>query len=878
MFCLICTSVGSLHAQLPPAVQAVKDSLITLLSNETDSVALIDMHLEIGDLYAPYSSDDAATYYDEVLRFTSETHRVPKRIKALNGYAQALLNESRYERSIALYFQAIRLAESRQLEALAATAYNGLGINYYYLGEYAKSADYTQRAADLLALQDQTESLSVVLLNLAGIYALSGDVTSARQRINEAEQIALSTDDQLALFKAYNTLGTLYRLHTNYSDSAMYYYNRCLELARAEENDEWMMIATYNLGESDLLAGRLDRAERHIQEALDLSRRLRRDAFRLEIYNSLSELYAQSKRHEEAYRFKERAYLLNDSLFAQDKQKAIEELEVMYKSEKKERQIREQGELIQTQQLEAERSRRRQDWLVYALTLVVVLGGGSLWYTMGTRRRKEREEREKHFIYQNIAHEIKTPLTLIRAPLQEVARKVGPDAAEELRLVNENSQRLAELIDQLFDADRLRQGTYRYDYVGGHPIGQIEQITATFKAAYAHATFHLDLTPNDVLWSYPADVLHKVVNNLLTNALKYGGTPPEIFVKAEVTDGLLRLEVRDNGKGLTSKERKRIFARYERLPQHAKVAGTGIGLALVREMLTQLGGQISVENHPNGGALFEVSLPLLPLSAPAAATPPEQNDHRPLLLIVEDHTDLAAFTAQLFERDYRTHLAHNGKAGIELAQSLVPDLILSDVMMPEADGLELLRTVKNTELTRHIPVVLFSAKNRLADRLAGLEYGADAYVAKPYEPDELRLTIANLLETVQRNSERYRETLKKSARFNERLKSEHPFVNRLTAFVVEHIDNSEYSVNDLAQDIGVSRSQLHRKLTALTGYSTSGFMRLIRLEYAMDLLRYEHCNVAEAAYRSGFSSPSYFTTSFTEHFGERPSEIRKSAR
>ncbi len=875
---LLFTAVsGARAAQIPPAVQAESDSLLKVLEQVSDRSVRIELHLELGNLIAPHSADAAEVHYNRVLDLSSEEQFVSKRIKALNGLAQSLLNESQYERSIGLYFQAIRLAETHDLLDQVATAYNGLGINYYYRGEYAKSADYTQRAADLLALQNKPEELATVLLNLAGIYALSGDVNAARSRISEAEQWAIAADNAMMLFKAYNTLGTIYRLHTNQPDSALYYYERCLSIAREARKDEWVMVAAYNIGEADLVSGKFERAERFIREALDLSRALKRDAFRLEIYTTLSEVYAETGRFAEAYDYRNKAYLLNDSLFAQDKQKAIEELELMYESEKKERQIRAQSELIQSQQLEAERARRRQDLLVFALTLVVLLGGGMLWYSNVSRKRKERHEREKHFIYQNIAHEIKTPLTLIRAPLKEVARKSGESISEELRLVMDNSDRLAALVDQLFDADRLSRGTYRFDYVHGNPIGQIESIAATFQTAYPEAVITIDAQEHHHHWSYPSDALFKITGNLLTNAVKYGGHPPRIALKAEVIDSTLLLEVRDNGPGISPKERKRIFVRYQRLPQHENLSGAGIGLALVHELLTQLGGEVRVENNPEGGACFSVRIPLEAAQEVPVHIAKPTDDDRPLLLIVEDHSALASFTAKLLGDAYRTELARNGKEGIERTRVLLPDLVLSDVMMPEADGLTLLSAIKGDELTGHIPVVLFSAKSQLADRLAGLRSGADAYLAKPFEPDELRLIIANLLETIERNRTSYRERLKQVERFDERVRSEHSFINRLIGHIVSNIDNSAYSVNELASDAGVSRSQLHRKVSALTGFSTSGFIRLIRLEHAFDLLRYEQCNVSEAAYRSGFSSPSYFTTSFSEHFGKRPSEIRQTS-
>jgi YesN/AraC family two-component response regulator len=205
----------------------------------------------------------------------------------------------------------------------------------------------------------------------------------------------------------------------------------------------------------------------------------------------------------------------------------------------------------------------------------------------------------------------------------------------------------------------------------------------------------------------------------------------------------------------------------------------------------------------------------------------------------------------------------------------LPDIVLSDIMMPEKDGIELLQEIRADELTSHLPVVLFSAKASLESRLKGLQHGADAYISKPFSPEELKLTVQNLFATVQRNKEAYKDSIQSEKTFEERTKSQNAYVNKVIASIISNIDNQDYSVTELSNDMSVSRSQLHRKLTALTGFSTTNFISMIRLEKAKDLLSGNQGNITEIAYKCGFSSQSYFTKSFTEYFGKSPSHFLK---
>lgn len=329
------------------------------------------------------------------------------------------------------------------------------------------------------------------------------------------------------------------------------------------------------------------------------------------------------------------------------------------------------------------------------------------------------------------------------------------------------------------------------------------------------------------------------------------------------------IEVRDNGRGIPKKEQKKVFKRFYR-GTNAEVGGTGIGLALVKELVELANGTIQLEST-TAGTTFSVTLPVRETVRTTEIT--ALKGDTPVLLLAEDDHDMAAFSTAVLKEDFQIIRVSNGQQALETITTQLPDIVLSDVMMPQKDGIALLQEIKSTELTNHIPVVLFSAKASLESRLQGLAHGADAYIPKPFSPEELKLTLQNLLTTIQRNKEAYKDSVQSEATFEERIKSTNAYVNKAIDQVIKNIDNPDYSVNELSDDMAVSRSQLHRKLVALTGFSTTNFIRMIRLEKAKDLLENNAGNITEIAYKCGFNSQSYFTKSFTEYFGKSPSQM-----
>lgn len=847
------------------------DSLRTVVSHGEDQETRFHALMLLGDHFIVSDFDSALYHFNRANQLATEIESPRNEIKALLSLAQSHVNASKYEPSIELFFRAMRLSERHNEPKLHSVASNGLGINYYYIGDYDKSEKYIRQSAEVLREAGFYKEYAITLSNLSGLYTLMGKTEEALQMLREARNLLIREQESNALLQVYNILGTTHRLNTQNYDSAAYYFQRYLDLSEEQNNAEGIMVGAFNLGELFLLQQQFSESEKYILRALRLSIDLQRDTHRLTIYNSLSKLYSEMGENGTALSYKNHAYNLNDSIFKRETQQALSELELKYETEKKERQIKAQNAQIQTQKLENERNRRRQNAILFGAILVIVIGAfGAIWsYSRKASRR--RHELEKTVIYENIAHEIKTPLTLIKAPVQELLRRSPKENTSELELIKNNTDRLSQLVDELLELDRSENEHHAVREETGNPIVLIEQLLSDFRIGYAGLGHQIELETRkedqDTHFVYPAEALTKIFSNLMSNAIKYSPEGSRIDVRAVIEKDALYLSVQDNGPGISKKYQQKIFRRFFRLREHAKIGGKGIGLYLVNDLVKQLNGRITLHSELNKGTRFDVELPFRKVDQIPTL---ESGDDRPVLLVVEDNYELARFVGGMFQEHFRVITQPDGKSGIASAKSELPDIILTDVMMPGADGIELLRSVKEDPVSQHIPVVVFSAKSALESRLQGLKYGADAYIAKPFDTDELRLTVRNLLQTIRHAQKEYREKISSEKPFSERVQSSHEYLNKLAGCIVNQMDNSEYSVNELAADMHISRSQLHRKIQSLSGLSTTQFIRMIRLEYAKDLLLKGDLTIAEVAYQCGFSSPTYFTTTFSKYAGVAP--------
>ena len=396
---------------------------------------------------------------------------------------------------------------------------------------------------------------------------------------------------------------------------------------------------------------------------------------------------------------------------------------------------------------------------------------------------------------------------------------------------------------------------------------------------------------------FDKDKLEKIVNNLLSNAFKYTPQGEAVSVNVSHSPQNLLLEISDTGNGMNKKEINRIFDRFYRV-EGTEAKGSGIGLALTKELVTLHNGQISVHSEKNRGTTFKVRLPITleglpksirldseavdekPLEKEINHSTPKTNGssvalktNEKVVLLVEDNQDLQHFIADILMPHYKVLTANDGLQGERMAFEHIPDLVISDVMMPKKDGYELCSALKHNVKTSHVPIIMLTAKAGQSSKMAGLTQGADAYLTKPFDADELLLRSKNLIAARKKIWEHFK-SLDISAVGDLNLSSVgDKFLQKVVKIINENIDNELLSVEDIASKVGFSRAQLHRKLKALTNKSTGQLINEIRLNNAKTMLVKKVGSVSEIAYSVGYSNMSYFTKSFKEKFGVLPSKV-----
>ena len=557
---------------------------------------------------------------------------------------------------------------------------------------------------------------------------------------------------------------------------------------------------------------------------------------------------------------------------------------------------------------------------------------------------KEREETDKmkSRFFANISHEFRTPLTLILGPSESIVQDSNQDEIKKKAgTIKRNANRLLGLINQLLDLSKLEAGKLELKASKSNIVPFIKGITMSFEsvAERKDITLKVKLEKKQIELYFDKEKMTKIMTNLLSNAFKFtpeggaisvsvnechselgsGSLFNKKMLKQVQHDNCVEIKVKDTGIGISEEELPKLFDRFYQVDssQTREHEGTGIGLALTKELVELQRGTISVTSEEGVGSEFSIILPvgrehlkddqiidenviLTPLEqgknlteaivdeAPIVDSLPhydklsltekdnEGSEDKNIILIVEDNADVREFIKDSLGNAFQIEEASNGEQGVRKAEQIIPDLIISDVMMPKMDGNELTRILKNNEKTSHIPIILLTAKSEQQSKLKGLETGADDYITKPFITKELQIRIKNLINIRIKLQEKYRradfiptnkETEKKLTNLEEQ------FMSKVMEVIEQYISEEEFTIEDFGKEVGMSRMQLHRKLKALTGKSASNYLRSVRLSKAKKMIEEEKGTISEIAYSVGFSSPQYFTRSFKEEFGYPPSDL-----
>lgn len=503
--------------------------------------------------------------------------------------------------------------------------------------------------------------------------------------------------------------------------------------------------------------------------------------------------------------------------------------------------------------------------------------------------RQKEENNERLRFYTNITHELRTPLTLIIGPAEDLKNYPGlPEPVRgKILVLNKNVNRLLELVNRLLDFRKVETSNYRFEPAPGN-LGDVVAGVAQIFAESMNRTeleFKTDIAP-DVSGLFDYEIVTVILNNLLSNAVKYtasGTIGLGLHVVSEGGARFAELTVWDTGCGIPADQQPMIFDRYYQVRGRYHAQGTGIGLSLVKNLTLLHGGTIGVESEEGRGSRFRVRLPLgdrAPVSAPDGGSGPVSTDgKRPVIVVVEDNDDIRSYIAGLLSDTYTVYSASDGSAAWSMVVEHVPDLIISDIMMPAMDGLELCRRVKEDVRVSHIPVILLTAKETDEDRSEGYRAGGDSYITKPFTAGLLRARVKNLLES-RRNLVRQFASSIGEGRAMEVAENgfgaiDSGFLRKITAVIEENIVSEDLDVSFLAASMNMSNSTLYRKLKAVTGMSANEYVRKIRMRRAAELLASGRCNVSETAWNVGFGNIIYFRQCFKNEFGMSPSEFRK---
>lgn len=572
-------------------------------------------------------------------------------------------------------------------------------------------------------------------------------------------------------------------------------------------------------------------------------------------------------------------------------------------------------------------------WWAFLLYFIVIGGLLTFYLNITISRIKlqrklffEKHEREKELeinrikenFYTNITHEFRTPLTLIIGPLEHLTEKYKTDNffSDQVHVIKRNANRLLLLINELLDFRKIEARSMHLNVSEENIVDFFAQIARSFEAhaEIHHIEFSIDPPQHEIKVWFDKNKLEKVFYNILSNAFKYTPDGGNIQCRIRLSGQQhVSIEVEDSGIGIPENELIQIFRKYFTAENAVEQYSTGIGLYLTKEIVEMHKGEISARNNPERGTCFDVRLKLgnghyalteleysssdflIPSKDSIAPTDEElkeeentaiqsddQGNDKSIILVVEDNDEVRAFIKTELNSKYEVIEAANGKRGLEMAYECIPDLIISDVMMPELDGISLCFQLKNNPLTSHIPIILLTALSDIENRIEGLDMGADSYITKPFHPRHLSVRVSKLLELRKILQEKYKIQVGQEQKgFDyqphelEKLSVDELFMQRIVAIVENHLSDSDFELDDFCNQMGMKYLQLYRKVKAITNLSLKQFILTLRMKTAEKLLETGKFTISEVAFDVGFSSPTYFSETFKKYFGITPTEYMK---
>lgn len=861
-------------------------------------------------------------------------------IVALREWGKQLRNESRFEEALRVHSEGLRQAEELGDTLEWVQALNNVGTDYRRMGVLDVAQGYHYRAWTMSEACADTSYTAkknrVVSLNgLGNIYMTLGNY----ERADSALRLALRGEEELqsdlGLAINYANLGSIYE-HREQTDSAWVYYRRSMryneeagstlgislchtyfgslyekagEYERAtaeyeeayrmmqESKDEWHALnSLIALAGIYCTTGDDTRAMDYLGRAEQMAQLIRSNEHLTEINTLYYKHYKRLGDYRSALSAYEQAVALRDSVLSIEKVNRIQNTSLYVE------RIRQEREMAEAQlRLEQERSARHTAYVFFALVLLVLIGAMvTFLYIQRIQRRNhvalKRLVALRENFFTNITHEFRTPLTVILGLSRDLQDSDDEAVSEKAQTIERQGEGLLALINQLLDISKIRSSVGDADWRSGDITVQLTMIVESWRDYARSRNVDLQLYSKEpVVMDFVPDYVTKVMNNLISNSLKYTPEYGSVSISAWRRDDRLRIDVSDTGSGMDEETLSHVFEPFYQGESDARHVGTGVGLALVKQIVDAVQGTIAAESEPGRGTTFRLSIPIrnqvhrkvaeeltastppLPMEETMPTDSDEGDDDKCRLLVIEDNSDIAAYIGSQFAGRYAVSYAADGREGLDKALDQVPDLIITDLMMPGMDGLEVCRQIRGSEITDHIPIIVVTAKITEEERIRGLEAGADAYLAKPFSADELRMRVEKLLERHHHLRDKYSSDTDKQQE-SQYTDVERRFLAKVSDVVYLQLSRGKRTeVSQIASALCMSDRQFYRKIKAITSSTPTAYIQRIKIKKAKSLLDGDaEMSFGEIAERCGFGDYSNFVRTFKSAYGVTPTVYRRS--
>ena len=916
IMCLMLVSCGEKPVRISLAERKALDSIVSS-SHNIDTISMIQKRMEReGNMLGS--------------------------IIAYREMGKLMRNESRFDDALRMHSEGLKQAETLGDTLEIVQALNNIGTDYRRMGVLDMAQDYHYRAFTIC--KESTDSSytakknRVVSLNgLGNIYLTFGNYA----RADSALRLALAGERELnsALGQAINyaNIGSIY-CHREQLDSAWLYYRRSmgynLQIGNTlgvalchisfgslheKEHDYDKAISEYDIAYRQLQSSKDEwhaisplialagvyttkgndaKALEYLAKALHTARAIKSNEHLAEVYTLYYKLYKRMGNYNAALTAHENAAAMRDSVIDMEKLNRIQNAGLLIERNHQARVMHEAN-----MNLKSERTARYINSVVFTVVVVILIGALVVFVFVQRIQRRNHlalkrftEMRENFFT--NITHEFRTPLTVILGMSRDLPGKSPDELKQSVQSIERQGYGLLQLINQLLDISKIESQMGNLDWRNGYITTYISMLVDTYRDYARCKNIDLQLYfKHPVTMDFVPDYVNKVFNNLISNALKFTPDYGKINIALWREGDSFFVDVTDTGEGMDQETAENAFKPFYQGETDSKNLGTGVGLALVKQIIDAVHGEISVKSEVGKGTTFHIEIPItnnsdVKINVQTVDNTPtlpaeekklvdtEAEDNKCTVLVIEDNRDIAAYIGDVLSDRYAVAYATNGEDGMKKAIDIVPDLVVTDLMMPGMDGLELCRRIRSNDVVNHIPIVIVTAKISDQERIEGIEAGADAYLAKPFNVDELHSIVERLLDRQRSLRSKFGDNATNTKEPQQQEVQLTDAERRFLAKTVDHIyllmDKQQLDVNTLAEKLCMSSRQFHRKIVTLTGSSPASFILKIKMKRARHLLETDpKLSVDEIAFRCGFEHTSSFYHAFRKTYGVTPKEMQR---